>query len=107
MDEPQYQDEDLVYVDPKKRIVMGKVEWLANGKPKSMLMEEEVKVPEGTAVDDEDDGKRKRRRRFYPWGTYRSMKRLYKIGDWKSATDDRQITLDLAIEKAMKEPFWD
>ncbi len=99
-EEVQYKDDDLVYVDPRTRTVVGKVEWSNTGKPKSMPMKEDEEV-----VDDK--GERKRRRRYYPWGTFRSMRKLYKIGDWKSAIVDRQITLDEAIEKALKEPFWD
>ena len=98
MDEPQYKDDDLVYVDPRERIVIGKVEWSNNGTPKSLPMKEEE-------VDEDDTGKRRRRQRYYPWGTYRSMKRLYKIGERK-VEDDHRITLDEAIEKAVQEPFW-
>lgn len=99
MDEPQYNAEDLVYVDPRARIVIGKVEWTAAGKPKPLQMKDEES-------EEGEDGKRRRRVRYYPWGTYRSMSKMYKIGDWKAAQVDRMIPLDEAIEKAMKEPYW-
>lgn len=99
MDEQAYKDADLVYVDPRTRTVIGKVEWSASGRPKSLPMKDD-EVVEG------DDGKRHRRRRYYPWGTFRSMRRLYKIDGWRD-TGDRQIPLEKAIEKAMNEPFWD
>lgn len=100
MDEPQYKDDDLVYVDPSARTVVGLVEWSQSGKPKSIPMKEE-------AGEEGEDGKRRKPRRYYPWGTYRTVKRLYKIGDWKAASESRQISLDEAIEKSLKEPFWD
>lgn len=98
MDDAQYKDDDLVYVDPRTRTVIGKVEWSNGGKPKSLPMKEEEE-------DEDDNGKRRRRQRYYPWGTFRSMKRLYKIGERK-IEEDRRITLDEAIEKSSKEPFW-
>lgn len=100
MDEPQYKDDDLVYVDPRARAVIGKVEWSNAGLSKPLPMKEEE-------TEEGDDGKRRRRTRYYPWGTYRSMKKVFKIGDWKHSQGDRQIPLDQAIEKAMEEPYWD
>ncbi len=107
---PTYKDDDLVYVDPETKTVVGLVEWLPNGKSKAMPMKDAK--PE--AADDEDDGKaaggkgraRPRRIRYYPWGTYRSMKRVYKL-EGKPPRVESQNTLDDVIEKALKEPFWD
>jgi len=99
-----YKDDDLVYVDPKLRIVVARVEWTIAGKPKSLPMKmEEVEEEE----DDKTKGKKRpRRQRFYPWGTYRSMKRIYKL-EGKQPRQESQHTLDQVIEKALKEPFWD
>ena len=106
---PVYKDDDLVYVDPRLRIVVGRVEWSVSGKPKSLPMKDAVEE-EG----EEDAGKkdvkgkerRPRRMRNYPWGTYRSMKRLFKI-EGKQPKTEANKTLDEVLEKALKEPFWD
>ncbi len=137
-----YKDEDLVYVDPQLRLVVGFVEWSNSGKPKALLMKDK-----GEVDDDEDEsapiskpgavnkvepkaeekapaaapvaGKpvpkgfdkgriRRKRVRYYPWGTYRSMKRIYKIeGKVRNDKDENRKTLDEVLEKALKEPFWD
>lgn len=101
-----YQDEDLVYVDPELRTVVGRVEFLPNGKSKPLVMKNKT-----VEVDVEEDPKAKgkmrpRRERYYPWGTYRSMKRIYKI-EGKQIKEENHKTLDEVIEKALKEPFWD
>lgn len=98
-----YKDEDLVYVDPDTRTVVGLVEWSNSGKPKPCPMKTEE-------VDDEEGEERRRRRRqrFYPWGTYRSMKKVYKIeGKVRDNKDENRKTLDEAMALALKEPFWD
>ncbi len=100
MSDHEYKDDDLVYVDPRSRVIVGKVEWSSSGKPKSMPMKEDE-------VEEDENGKRRRRQRYYPWGTYRTMKKLYKIGEWRALAEERQITLEEAMEKALKEPFWD
>lgn len=102
-----YKDEDLVYVDPHLRTVVGRVEFLPNGKSKPLAMKDPKEE-----VDVEEDPKAKgpagrpRRVRYYPWGTYRSMKRIYKI-EGKQLKEENLKTLDEVIEKAVKEPFWD
>lgn len=98
----KYKDEDLVYVDPEHRTVVGLVQWSNNGKPKALLMKTEEEVEEAA------DGKRqrKRRQRYYPWGTYRSMKRVYKI-EGKVMHEENRRTLEEVMEKALKEPYWD
>lgn len=116
-----YQDDDLVYVDPDARVVVGKVEWNTAGRPKSLPMKMEVEEEEDSAPPTPADassglrragekgGKEKRRirrQRYYPWGTYRSMKRIYKL-EGKQPKQESQKTLDEVLEKALKEPFWD
>ncbi|MFA6038974.1 MAG: hypothetical protein WCV62_03550 [Candidatus Peribacteraceae bacterium] len=101
MDEPSvptaYKDEDLVYVDPDTRTVVGLLEWSRAGNPKPKLM------PEG-----ETEQKRKgpRRKRYYPWGTYKSMKRVYQL-EGKLKKTEGNMPLDDAMQRAAKEAFWD
>lgn len=108
-----YKDDDLVYVDPHARTVVGRVEFLPNGKAKAMPVKTEAveDIPEEPEMNDSkaEKGKRKKpatRQRYYPWGTYRSMKRVYKI-EGKQIKPESPYTLDQVMEKALKEPFWD
>lgn len=93
-----FRDEDLVYVDPEARTVVGIVEWSPSGQPKSRLCPEK---PRG-----EDASQRGRSRKYFPWGTYRSMKRLYHL-EGKRGKEQPTATLDETIEKALREPYWD
>lgn len=99
--EATFSDTDLVYVDPDLRVVVGRVEWSGEERPKPL------QVPDA-APETDDDGKpgRKRRKRYYPWGTYRSMKRLYKL-EGKVRDERPLLTLDDAIARCLVEPFWD
>ncbi|TSC60647.1 MAG: hypothetical protein Greene041662_198 [Candidatus Peregrinibacteria bacterium Greene0416_62] len=101
MSDSPYIDEDLVYADPEKRVIIGKVVFGKNGNPQPLQMPDFVRpIKEG-----EVRRPSKPRKRFYPWGTYRSMRKLYKIDGGVTETD-RRITLDSAMEKSAKEPFW-
>lgn len=104
--QPAYKNDDLVYVDPELRVVVGPVQFTADGRSKPLAMPERVR--EGDVKEKDDSGKpeRKRRTRYYPWGTYRSMKRLYKL-EGKVREEKEMLQLDEAIVKAMAEPFWD
>lgn len=111
---PTYKDDDLVYVDPDTKMVVGLVQWHANGNPKSL--QRSVPVTERDVVEEEPstvkpDAKRPVRRpvtrlRYYPWGTYRSMKRIYKL-EGKLPREESPYTLNDVIEKALSQPFWD
>lgn len=108
-----YKDDDLVYVDPASRTVVGRVEWNVAGRPKALQMKDDaptdVPSEEGTpppADKRKPMAKRPRRIRYYPWGTYRSMKNVYKI-EGKQPRHESTHTLDQVIEKALQEPFWD
>jgi hypothetical protein len=96
-----YKDDDLVYVDPEKRSVVGRVEWTRNDKPKSLA----YKPP----ADVKGDAKSQRRqffRKFYPWGTFRSMRRIFKL-EGKVKDQEPNKTLDEVLPRAVKETFWD
>ncbi len=117
---PTYKDDDLVYVDPDARTVVGLVEFTVTGKPKSLArpmtmftknkdiqppVEEDATAPKPVA------GKPVRRSApmrisYYPWGTYRSMRRIYKL-EGKQSREESPYTLNDVIEKALSQPFWD
>jgi hypothetical protein len=105
MDEPLttpavYKDDDLVYVDPELRSVIAKVEYSRAGNPKSLP------VPPQEKEEKTKSGRRRTSKKFYPWGTYRSMKRVYHL-EGKPKKNDQGIPLDVAMEKALKEAYWD
>lgn len=95
-----YDDTDLVYVDVEGKKVVGLVEWMPNEKPKKLAMPERV----------EKEGDRPRRgpreTRYYPWGTYRSMKRVYQL-EGKIRKTDNNATLDEVLPKALEQAFWE
>lgn len=107
-----YTDEDLVYVDPEKRVVVGLVQWSNAGRPKALVMRYEEKPEEvdaaapAAAKPKGRPVRRPRRERMYPWGTYRSMKRLYKL-EGKVIEERPSLPLEEAIAKCQEQPFWD
>jgi hypothetical protein len=97
-----YKDDDLVYVDPDTRTVIAKVEFGKNGNAKKF----EVPVPAEPEKEGKDGKPRRRTNKsYYPWGSYRSMKKMYKI-EGKQPKSEPNITLDEAIQKALEQPFW-
>ena len=94
----QYKDGDLVYVDPDTRTVVGPLEWSRNGNPRSL--------PVPPKPEKEKEGRRGSGKKYYPWGTYRSMKHVFRLEGKPVKTESTQ-TLDEAIAKAMTQPFWD
>jgi hypothetical protein len=117
-----YGDDDLVYVDPDARTVVGRVTFDEKGNAKKLERPSMFAEPD----DDEPEAKpapaapakpgpkgkvdrrppRKPRKRYYPWGTYRTMKKIYKI-EGKVFEAERTLTLDDVMEKALQEPYWD
>jgi len=100
-----YHDDDFIYVDPDKRVVIGKVEWTKDGLPLPLKRGEddgEQETGENVAQND----RRRKRARYYPWGSYRTMKRIYRLeGKMKDTVGEG--TLDTVLEKAIVEPYWD
>lgn len=95
----QWQPDDLVYVDPDTNSVVAKVEFMKNDHPKSLpYVAKETPDAKGE--------KRRSWRKFYPWGSYRSMKNVFKV-DGKPRKKEPTKTLDQVIEIAFKEPYWD
>ncbi|OGJ63154.1 hypothetical protein A3A67_01655 [Candidatus Peribacteria bacterium RIFCSPLOWO2_01_FULL_51_18] len=98
----QYNDDDLVYVDTESRTVIGRVEWTKNEKPKSLPFKASPKEKKG-------EGKTPRRqfsRKYYPFGTYRSMKRIFKL-QGKIKDPEPNKTLDEVIPRALKDAYWE
>lgn len=113
-----YAPTDLVYVDPKNRAIVGRVEFAENGIPKKreMPMAEPELVPARAEATPPADGAKQTandrrsmrllRKRYCPWGTVKSVTKIYKIGG-KVPDVSRACSLDEAIAKAMAEPYWD
>jgi len=78
-----------VYVDPEQRTVLGPVEWSKRGNPKSLTVKQ-------------DGPKRSRDRRTYPFGTFRSMCRAFRIGG-KRIDDTPRGTLEDILPRILKD----
>ncbi len=98
-DQP-YADDELVYVDPETNAVVGRVEWSRAGNPKSLQIQRNQNGDEEKEVS-----RRGRFRKVYPWGTYRSMKNVFKVAG-KQKRKDPNRTLDEVLPKALSEAFW-
>lgn len=99
-----WKDDDFVYVDPDTRTVIGRVEWTQEGFPKSRKFE----VAKSPDSPEKKTGKREKKtfdRGYYPWGTYRSMKRIYRL-EGKVKDADVNATLDDVLPKALNQAFW-
>ncbi len=108
---PQYKDDDLVYVDPDQKKVIGKVEFGKNDKPKSLAYKPIVVAPKAPDAAPAKGGKpdKKERgqfwRKFYPFGTYKSMRKIYKLeGKVKEAEPNR--TFEEVLPRALSEAYW-
>lgn len=99
---PVYKDDDLVYVDPDTKTVVGLVEWSKTGVP---LSKPYVSTVSATAKKGKEE-KRSFWRKFYPWGTYRSMRRIYKI-EGKIKDPEPNKTLEEILPMALNQAFWD
>lgn len=97
-----FNDDDLVYVDPATRTVVSKVEFTKDGEPK----QREMKPVEKPLKEGEKPVKKRVGKRYYPWGTYKTMKKIYRI-EGKEKEAENYKTLDQAISLALEEPYWD
>lgn len=85
-----FQDDDLVYVDPAAKAVLGKVEFDANGNPKTHP------YPKG------DAGGKHSWRMLCPWGRYSSMKRAFRL-EGRVREEKAQATLDDVLPKLLND----
>jgi hypothetical protein len=83
-----YNDDDMVYVDPESRTVVGKVEWGSDDLPQSLPYQ----AKEGD----------KSWRKFFPWGTYRSMKGAFRI-EGRKIEEESAETLDQVLPKMLRD----
>lgn len=110
MTDPHYTDDDFIYVDPDLKQAVGLVEWDKNG---DAVPKEWPRIAKSGEEDEEEKpakGKRKRKpkKRYYPWGSYRTMKKLYKLeGKAKDKDVEDYIPLENAISKLQENPYWD
>lgn len=82
MSDQTYSDDDIVYVDPDAKSVVGSVELNDKGNPKPKPFKQN---PE-----------KKSWRKFYPLGTYRSMKKAFRL-EGKKPEEDGDLTIDEAL----------
>jgi len=94
-----YNDDDLVYVDPDEKKVIGPVEWEKTGNPKSHP------VPQIEETSGDPHKRKRRRRNHYPWGTYRSMKRIYRLEGKEVDKKEGGKTLDEVLSRPLEETF--
>ncbi|MCK5018575.1 MAG: hypothetical protein KAS32_16055 [Candidatus Peribacteraceae bacterium] len=98
-----YKDTDLVYINPALKQVVSKVEFNIDGNVIPLeIKEEEKKDKDGNIIKAR---KPRGKKRYYPWGSYATMKKLYRIEGKQKETED-YIQLDEAIEKAVEQPYW-
>lgn len=100
-----YKDDDLVYVDPEKKAVVSLVEFDKDGNAKQLEMKFTEKANNGKEGE-KPVKKRGGRKRYYPWGTYKTMKKIYRI-EGKEKEAENYKTLDKALSLALEEPYWD
>lgn len=112
-----YADDDLVYFDPARKLIVGKVEFGKNGNALKKEMEIVAAPASAAAAEEEDEGadkaakgKRKggftKRKRFYPWGTFKSARKLYSIGG-KFSVPETVRPFDDALRLSLEQPYWD
>ena len=105
-------DNDFVYVDPNRRVVVGPVEWLPSGKAKAIPIPAPEEKVEEKQEEGKKDGKREERRRkphkkqYYPWCSYRTAKRVYRV-EGKEKEAERNRPLPEVMQKAVAQPYWD
>lgn len=97
-----YRDDDLVYVDPETKTVVGRVEWGKNDKPKSLPYK---RLESAAAGKDAKADRGQFWRKHFPWGTYKSMRKIYKLeGKVKEAEPNK--TLEEVLPKALSQAYW-
>lgn len=84
-----YTEDDFVYVDPKNRSIVGKVEWAADGSPKSCARTGDERTPSG------------KKEELLPWGTLRSMRHAFL--ERKQDSDEKRKPLEEVCSGSLDE----
>lgn len=108
MSDQKFKPEDFVYVDPEAKKAIGLVEWDKNGNAVKKEWPFIERPPKEGDEKKPPRPKRKRKARYYPWGAYHTMSKLYKLqGKVKDKDTEDYITLETAIGNLQEDPFWD
>ena len=105
MSDQEFSNEDFVYVDPDLKQAVALVDWDKDG---NALPKEWPRVEKKLAEGEEPRKPfRKPRIRYYPWGSYKTMCKIYKLkGKVKDKDTEDYIKLDVAIDKLQQDPYW-
>ncbi len=97
-------DDQLVYVDPEKRAVVGLVEWRPDG---INVLKEKPVIEKASAPEEDKSDKRVRKPRkyYYPWCSYRTAKRVYFV-EGKFKQEDHYLPFEEVLKLALSEPYW-
>ena len=107
MSDVTYAETDFVYVDPDARAVVGPVEWDKDGNALPKEWPRKEREPKEGAEEDDKRFRRKPRVRYYPWGAYKTMAKIYRLeGKGKERELERYIPLEDAITKLQEDPYW-
>ena len=88
-----YQDDDLVYVDPVTKEVIGPVEFDKNGNPIKRKYEQSEKAD------------KKSHRSHYPWGTYRSMCSAFRLKGKPVSDPEAEVTMDEYLPQVLNDDY--
>jgi len=101
----EFAAEDFVYVDPDLKLAVSLVDWDKDG---NALPKEWPRVEKKLAEGEEPRKPfRKPRIRYYPWGSYKTMCKMYKLkGKVKDKDTEDYIMLNDAIDKLQQDPYW-
>ena len=98
--EVEYNDTDFVYVDVPNKQIVGLVEWDKNGN----AIKKQYVVQE-TTDDAQKKGRGKKLKRFYPWCSVKTAKKVYHVAG-KFIEENNYDTFDNVFKKAIKETYW-
>ena len=100
---PVFSDDDLVYVDPQKKMVIGPIEFTKKGtvEKKEMLVE-----VESTDASEKPKRRRSPKKRYYPWCSYKTAKKIYRV-EGKYIEPDNHKPFEEVLSLALDHAFWD
>lgn len=106
MTDSTYRDDDFVYVDPRAKTVLGKVQWLKEGIAQPVTLPEQEGIKDERPRPGKDDRRgHKKPLKASPWGSYRSLKHAFRLEGKEPETEGR-YTAQEAIDKFVVDPFF-